>query len=674
MLIPSADRSSAFQNLSPMTTHFRAGLRRFLPLLALFAAACADRHPASVETDPPAAPGEALARLECTARVAAGTLTCAPAAPSTGGARADVVLGSPYVDLVSFNVSYDGSSVFQADVVVHNRTPQPIGTADGTTPSAEGVRVFFHSGPVVTAGSGTVEVANADGVDLFLSSGQPFFRYAQLLQPDEASDAKNWRFTVPNTVQSFTFVVYVSTEVPRPDGWVDLHPDSAEVMVGGSHPLVATQLSAGGGVVSGGPVAWTTSDASVATVSASGVVTGVAPGIVTVTAASGARTGTARVRVTAADQAAPTLLAMSISPDTVDVSAGSQAVGFTFRVADGGSGVDSVRVEVIGPPNRPRERCAAVRVAGTDADGTWTCSISFVPGAFNGTWEVASVTLRDHAGYRGQAVDFHFRTGRMETSFVVKGSTEDVTAPSLMGLTLAPAGVSVADSAATVTFTVTGTDAGVGLRDGSVELMSPIRKFRFCELALVEGTAASGTLRCSVTFPRGEEGGEWQVSYVRLRDRNWTSRTWTRSELQAFGYPTTVTVASPTSDTTPPEITSVAVTPDTASNATEHALFEFTIGVADAGGGEVSSVSVSLSSPPDVFGFVSPYFSWSCTRVAGTAAAGTWRCDTGVTKGDTPGAYAISRVTAVDAVGNGTDLRQADLQARGLPHEVVVTN
>jgi hypothetical protein len=128
--------------------------------VSLAAAACTDRDPAGPA---PALPASALSMMTCTVSVRAGTLQCD--APGAGPGVSAAVLGGQGVNvrLASSGMAYDGDSIFRMDVTVENLTEQALGTADGVTPSADGVRVFFHSGPTATAGEGTVAVANADG-------------------------------------------------------------------------------------------------------------------------------------------------------------------------------------------------------------------------------------------------------------------------------------------------------------------------------------------------------------------------------------------------------------------------------------------------------------------------------------------------------------------------------
>jgi len=87
---------------------------------------------------------------------------------------------------------------------------------------------------------------------------------------------------------------------PTPDRVVSrvaVIPASVEVHVGATTQLQATAYDAGGAIVPGTPVAWTSSANTVAAVSSTGTVTGVAPGPATITATAGAHAGTASVSV-----------------------------------------------------------------------------------------------------------------------------------------------------------------------------------------------------------------------------------------------------------------------------------------------------------------------------------------------------------------------------------------
>src|SRR5437762_4486759 len=80
------------------------------------------------------------------------------------------------------------------------------------------------------------------------------------------------------------------TQVPVAS--VVVSPASASVPAGATLQLAASAKDSSGGTLTGRVVAWSTSAASVATVSASGLVKGVAPGSATITASAEGKTGT----------------------------------------------------------------------------------------------------------------------------------------------------------------------------------------------------------------------------------------------------------------------------------------------------------------------------------------------------------------------------------------------
>jgi alpha-tubulin suppressor-like RCC1 family protein len=223
-----------------MTNRIPTNARVRISLLVLpLAAACADGG----VTAPPPAPAPVQAALVCEARVAAGTVTCAPLAP---GARAAIFGGQgTNVRLASSNVAYDaGTEEFGVDVTVQNLRDQAIGTASADPLE---VRVFFHDGPVATTGTGIVEVANADGVMLGTGSNQPYFAYPGVLDPDEVSAPRRWVFSVPPSVGTFAFRVYVSAyeeELTASDGRFEYLRASGAMVCG--YPFVEARTSCWG--------------------------------------------------------------------------------------------------------------------------------------------------------------------------------------------------------------------------------------------------------------------------------------------------------------------------------------------------------------------------------------------------------------------------------------------
>ena len=88
------------------------------------------------------------------------------------------------------------------------------------------------------------------------------------------------------------------TVTQAPVSSVSVTPSPLSMSVGQSTGLTALLRDDAGNLLSGRPVAWTSSNTTVATISASGVVTAVAPGTTTITATSEGKSGSATVTVT----------------------------------------------------------------------------------------------------------------------------------------------------------------------------------------------------------------------------------------------------------------------------------------------------------------------------------------------------------------------------------------
>ncbi|HEV7588338.1 MAG TPA: hypothetical protein VGO40_09500 [Longimicrobium sp.] len=184
--------------------------RRWCVLALPLMAACADRSP-TLPLTPADLPPSSVA-LTCTVDVAPARMTCTPLQPS-GSARGAKLLGGQdkYVKLTSFGTAYDGGTqILSSNVTVQNLLQENIGTTDGST--VAGVDVFFAN-LNVTSGSGSVTLANNDGVGTFTATNQPYFHYGQIISPYEISAARGWQFQITGSVSTFSFIVYVSAPV-----------------------------------------------------------------------------------------------------------------------------------------------------------------------------------------------------------------------------------------------------------------------------------------------------------------------------------------------------------------------------------------------------------------------------------------------------------------------------
>ena len=250
-----------------------------------------------------------VAVLSCHASVVAREVTCG--APSggpqfkpkdaAGPTPANILVGGQdqFVAIKSTNVNYDsGTGAFTFDVTVRNLIPQPMGTKDTTglnAPDPEGVRVFFSSGPTVTSGTGIVTVT-ADGVGTFTGMNQPYYQYSTVLQPFTVTSPKTWQLNMPPSVETFDFLLLVSTQVPRPDGYIDLQV--SQLKPPQDKQTTFTVRNALGTVDnSGDPINWSVSDTTRATIDANGLINPLRAGNVTIIAQQGLRIGKITVAV-----------------------------------------------------------------------------------------------------------------------------------------------------------------------------------------------------------------------------------------------------------------------------------------------------------------------------------------------------------------------------------------
>jgi hypothetical protein len=122
--------------------------------------------------------------------------------------------------------------------------------------------------------------------------------------------------TATSEGQSGSVTVTVSAV---PVATVTVTPATSSIAVGGTQQLTATLRDAGGNILTGRPITWTSSHPSTrASVSNTGLVMGLGAGTATITATSEGKSGTATVAVAAAPVASVT-----VTPATVSIAVGA---------------------------------------------------------------------------------------------------------------------------------------------------------------------------------------------------------------------------------------------------------------------------------------------------------------------------------------------------------------
>ena len=153
--------------------------------------------------------------------------------------------------------------------------------------------------------------------------------------------------TITATSEGKSGTATVTVAAPGPvTTRVDVTPATAGLVVGGTQQLTATPRDAAGAARTGRTIAWTSSDATVASVNGSGLVTAVKPGSATITATADGVSGTAAITVTAAPTAptpAPAPVArVELTPTQATIELGARQT-FTARLTDAAGAVLSGR-------------------------------------------------------------------------------------------------------------------------------------------------------------------------------------------------------------------------------------------------------------------------------------------------------------------------------------------
>jgi len=135
------------------------------------------------------------------------------AAPQEAPGISAAILGGQdtLVELSAVNISNDATE-FSFDAYLRNLTPEPMGTHDGVTPDGIGIEVFFDQDP-----QAPVTIVGSDGSGTFTHSGEQYFQYdaGSILAANDSTFPENWGFDYNGPEVDFTFVVYVSTQLPN---------------------------------------------------------------------------------------------------------------------------------------------------------------------------------------------------------------------------------------------------------------------------------------------------------------------------------------------------------------------------------------------------------------------------------------------------------------------------
>jgi hypothetical protein len=365
----------------------------------------------------------------------------------------------------------------------------------------------------------------------------------------------------------------------------------------------------------------------------------------------------------------PALASLSISPSTVNTKSSSQTVKVTAEITSV-SGFAGGSVAFESPTGgQTTGRVPFTKVSGTATKGVWEATVPFKQYIQPGTWKVTSVNMTDKEGDMTRLSSTQLEAKGFAHTVLVE-STEDNEPPVLAGLSIAPASVDTSSGNQTVTITAHITDNLSGFASGWVAFRSPngkqsTGKFTFTK---VSGSETDGMYEAKVTFDQYIAPGTWKINNILLVDNVGNEVLLGTNRLEARGFPDTVLVES-IEDEEPPVLAGLSLSPSSVDTSSTS-----------------QTVTVSAHVTDDLAAFESGYISFESpngkqatanaafTKVSGTGTDGMYEAKVTFEQFIQSGTWKVKAVHLVNAVGDGTDLTAAQLEAKGFPATVHVAS
>lgn len=369
----------------------------------------------------------------------------------------------------------------------------------------------------------------------------------------------------------------------------------------------------------------------------------------------------------AQDTTGPSLFDCTVTPATIDVTAGPSTGTWTIEATDDQSGVATAAVIFIDPGFStfvPANADASHLVSGDALAGTWATTFDIREFSPSGSWTVFALTLIDADGNSTAVPTLSLPPS---CRFDVL-SVADMASPSLTALSATPGAVDVTLGPAAITVTTTLEDDVSGVDHATITFESPTGNetvdAEITPAHLIAGDAISGTYVAPFDMPQLAENGTWSVASVRIVDAYGYV---TDLDGASLGVPSPPTIdVSSAPDATPPQVVWFSASPTPVYLGASPPTVELRLRIIDDVTGFGPS-GVLLESP--VEGVALAVVLDASNRVSGTTLDGIY-AKTVEFEPDAPtGAWAVS-ISVADPAGNSTQYQPGGIPG---PQHVVVT-
>lgn len=246
----------------------------------------------------------------------------------------------------------------------------------------------------------------------------------------------------------------------------------------------------------------------------------------------------------------------------------------------------------------------------------------------------------------------------------------DAAAPALTGFDFSPKLIDVGSGPESVTCEMSLTDDVSGVSEVTCTFISPtfVQQRSCTAQAPSSGTRLDGTFSCTVEFPEHVDAGTWSVNAVTAVDAVGRVRSVSTFELQSQGFPTSLSVVSPTPDLSGPTVSDFDFTPKSVNVVSNGQEVTCSVEWSDPlAGVEFSSCSFAAPNSDQAQGCV------AFTPSSGTPNAGTYECTLTIPRYSEDGTWRAV-VSAQDKVGNFGGLDADGLAGQGFPTDLTVTS
>ncbi|MGC2658007.1 MAG: hypothetical protein WA324_08510, partial [Bryobacteraceae bacterium] len=395
------------------------------------------------------------------------------------------------------------------------------------------------------------------------------------------------------------------------------------------------------------------------------------------------------------DTTPPSLVALSFSAGSVDVSAAAQNLTVNATITDDLSGVNYGYIGFVSPSGQTAggyQYGFFRRTSGTDLSGGYQVTVAFPQFVEPGVW-TASVYLLDNAGNSITLQSAMLVSDGYPGTVTVVDSTPDTTPPTLLGASFSPSMIDTSTGPQSITVSLQVADSQSGAVFSNA-LRYPINvnlsrvgtsATNSLELwgnnfTLVSGTAQNGVWQATLTVPR-YSGGSWALTEVDLSDAATNHLSLASTQLAAMGINPVLTDSSTPSDTTPPTLTGLSFAPSVVDTSASSQNVTVTVSASD----DISGVYFGLFNSTYYWfdgSFQSPSGNQNVSiqgiysqpaPIAGTPLAGTWQLPAVWPQFSEQGTWKLNYLDLQDAVGNSVYYSPTQLQALGFPTTIVIT-